>query len=139
MPELATRLANSSAGLNRPSRAGTESTLLFAPTTSSRNYGLLHGKCWQILILGRERSRACGCSRPYTYSPRDFTILAAANFSRMRDYKPTIVLASAYLLCQLTCKAIWKRMHASRFVIPLSIILSVDYVPLARSLCTKNE
>lgn len=41
--------------LNSPSRAGTETTLLFAPTTSSRNYELLHWKRLQILILGRGR------------------------------------------------------------------------------------
>ena len=53
--------------LNSPSRAGTEITLLFAPTTSSRNYELLYWKRLQILILGHGCSRACSSSRSCTY------------------------------------------------------------------------
>lgn len=60
--------------LNSPSRAGTETTLLFAPTTSSRNYELLHWKRLQILILGRGRSRAWGSSRAEDTRRRDFRI-----------------------------------------------------------------
>ena len=52
---------------NSPSRAGTEIILLFAPTTSSRNYELLYWKRLQILILGHGCSRACSSSRSCTY------------------------------------------------------------------------
>lgn len=61
-------------GANSPSRAGTETTLLFAPTTSSRNYRLLHWKCRQILILGRG---TFACESLLSYPPRDFRISRA--------------------------------------------------------------
>lgn len=94
---------------NSPSRTDTETTLLFAPTTSFRNYGFLRWKRRQILILGRERRVRVGVC---THIHREISEFLGQLFARI-----------AVLLIILNC------MHVSFCdSLQLSNISLVDYV-----------